>query len=80
MIDAQLTLDASAVLAYVSGSTGLGELLGEVAEEKHRFAVPAMCLVEAGMQLDEASWPMLDVATQHPDVYGDGIDTVLIED
>ncbi|GAA2644470.1 hypothetical protein GCM10010399_92960 [Dactylosporangium fulvum] len=127
MIDAQLTLDTSAVLAYVAGSTGLGELLGEVAEEKRRFAVPAACLVEAGLQLDEASWPMLDVlaghpsavvvgldaaewkahasaaalfgsagagaaallvaqgdvwyvATLNPDAYGDGIDTVLIED
>ncbi|GAA2347187.1 hypothetical protein [Dactylosporangium salmoneum] len=127
MTDAQLALDTSAVLAYVAGSTGLGELLGEVTEEKHRFAIPAVCLVEAGLKLDEASWPMLDVlarhpaavvvgldaagwkphasaaalfgspgagaaallvaegqvwyvATRSPDVYGDAVDTVLIED
>lgn len=127
MIDAQLTLDTSAVLAFTAGSTALGELLSEVTEEEHRFALPAACLIEAGLQLDEASWPMLDVlaghpaavvvgleaaewknhasaaalfggagsgaaallvaqgqvwyvATLQPDVYGDGIDTVLIED
>ncbi len=123
----QLVLDTSAVLAYVAGSTGLGELLGEVADEKAQFAVPAVCLVEAAGVLTDAAWPMLDVlaghpnavitaldaaewrhhasaalifdgvgngaaallvaqghvlyvATTHPAVYGDGIDTVLIED
>ncbi|MER7280471.1 hypothetical protein ABT369_39140 [Dactylosporangium sp. NPDC000244] len=74
MIDAQLVLDTSAVLAYVAGSTGLGELLGEVTEEKHRFAVPALCLVEAGVRLDEASWPMLDVLAQHPAAVVVGLD------
>jgi hypothetical protein len=74
VIDAQLALDTSAVLAYVSGSTGLGELLGEVTEEKHRFAVPAVCLIEAGLQLDEASWSMLDVLARHPSAVVVGLD------
>ena len=74
MIAAQLALDTSAVLAYVAGSTALGELLGEVTEEKHRFIVPAVCLVEAGPQLDEASWPMLDVLAQHPAAIVAGLD------
>jgi hypothetical protein len=74
VIDAQLALDTSAVLAYVAGSTGLGELLGEVAEEKHLAAIPAVCLIEAGLQLDEASWPMLDVLIGHPSVVVVGLD------
>ncbi|MEV6924193.1 hypothetical protein AB0M46_06730 [Dactylosporangium sp. NPDC051485] len=74
MTEAQLALDTSAVLAYVAGSAGLGELLGEVTEEKHQFAVPAVCLVEAGLQLDEASWPMLDVLAQHPAAVVVGLD------
>ncbi|MGI5247608.1 hypothetical protein [Dactylosporangium sp. CA-139066] len=74
MINAQLTLDTSTVLAYVAGSTGLGELLGEVAEEKAAVAVPAICLIEAGVQLDEAAWPMLDVLTGHPSVVVVGLD------
>lgn len=127
MTHAQITLDTSAVLAYVAGSTGLGELLGEIADEKAQFAVPAVCLVEAALLLTDEAWPMLDVlaghpnavvvsldagewrnhassalifggtgngaaallvaqgrvlyvATLQPDVYGDGIDTVAIED
>ncbi len=62
----QLALDTSAVLAYVAGSRGLGELLGEVADEKAQFAVPAVCLVEAALLLTDEAWPMLDLLAAHP--------------
>jgi hypothetical protein len=64
--EAQFTLDTTAVLAYVAGSHGLGELLGEVADEKARFAVPAICLVEAATMLEDVAWPMLDLLAGHP--------------
>ncbi len=66
MTDAQLALDTTAVLAYVAGSRSLGELLGEIADEKARFAVPAVCLLEASEALEDAAWPMLDLLAAHP--------------
>lgn len=62
----QLALDTSAVLAYVAGSHGLGELLGEIADEKGQFAIPAGCLVEAALLLTDEAWPMLDLLAAHP--------------
>ncbi|GAB3847240.1 hypothetical protein ACFPIJ_40545 [Dactylosporangium cerinum] len=66
MTEAQFALDTTAVLAYVAGSHSLGELLGEIADEKARFAVPAVCLVEAATMLENVAWPMLDLLAAHP--------------
>lgn len=70
----QLALDTSAVLAYVAGSRGLGELLGEIADEKNQFAVPAIALVEAAGVLSDPAWPMLDVLAGHPSAVVTGVD------
>lgn len=72
----QLALDTSGILAYVAGSRGLGELLGEIADEKNQFAVPASALVEAAGMLTDPAWPMLDVLAGHPSAVVTSLDAV----
>lgn len=60
-----VALDTSAVLAYVAGSRGLGELLGEFLIEEELFAVPASALIEAAGMLTDPAWPMLDLLAAH---------------
>jgi hypothetical protein len=73
-VTVQLALDTSGVLAYVAGSRGLGELLGEIADEKNQFAVPASALVEAAGMLTDPAWLMLDVLAGHPAAVVTGLD------
>jgi hypothetical protein len=49
----RLILDTSAVSAYINGSIHVGELLIEIQEEEDiQFAVPVICLAEAGTVTD----------------------------
>ena len=66
MTQAQFALDTTAILAYVAGSHSLGELLGEIADEKAQFAIPAVALIEAATMLEDVAWPMLDLLAGHP--------------
>jgi hypothetical protein len=50
----KLVLDSSAALSYSMGAAQVGEALGELLEEPGwRFAVPAICLAEAGAIADD---------------------------
>jgi PIN domain nuclease of toxin-antitoxin system len=50
----RLILDTSAVLAYIKGSIHVGELITELQDEADiRFAVPVLCLAEAGTVSDD---------------------------
>ncbi|HZM79186.1 MAG TPA: hypothetical protein VFC19_25935 [Candidatus Limnocylindrales bacterium] len=50
----KLVLDSSAALSYSMGAPQVGEALGELLEEPGwRFAVPAVCLAEAGAITDD---------------------------
>ena len=56
----KLVLDSSAALAYSMGAPRVGEVLGELFEEPGwRFAVPAVCLAEAGAITDDGDLLML---------------------
>lgn len=56
----KLVLDSSAALAYSMGAPQVAEALGELLEEPgSRFAVPAVCLAEAGAITDDGDLLML---------------------
>ena len=56
----KMVLDSSAALAYSMGAPQVGEALGELFEEPDwRFAVPALCLAEAGAITDDGDLLML---------------------
>ncbi len=63
---ARLTLDTTTVAAYALGSEDVGEVLRELADEGARFAIPAVCVVEAAVQLPDKAWPLLDVLVRLP--------------
>lgn len=55
-----VVLDSSAALSYSMGSHQVGEALGALLEEPGtRFAVPAVCLAEAGAIADDSELLML---------------------
>jgi len=72
---ARLTLDTTAVAAYALGSEDVGEVLRELADEGARFAVPAVCVVEAAKQLPDKAWPLLDVLIRLPHAVTVALDT-----
>jgi hypothetical protein len=61
-----LLLDATAILAYCQGSVDVGETISEVTDNGYEFAVLAVSLVEAGIQLQPDQMPMLDMLIRHP--------------
>jgi len=55
-----MVLDSSAALSYSMGAPQVGEALAELFEEPDwRFAVPAVCLAEAGAITDSSDLLML---------------------
>lgn len=64
--DIHLVLDTSAIIAYAHTSIHVGETIAEVADEDGRFAVPVVCLAEAGRRLLGAEDPRLRLLVQHP--------------
>ncbi|GAA2715572.1 hypothetical protein ACFY2R_29880 [Micromonospora olivasterospora] len=58
-------LDASAIVAYCSGSVSVGEVIAEITDEGAGFAVPDVCLIEAARRLDVDQWPALDLLVAH---------------
>lgn len=62
----KLVLDTTAITAYAHGSVPVGELVAEVTDEHGAFAVPVLCLVEAGAVLDMDDWATVDVLLRHP--------------
>jgi hypothetical protein len=63
--DIRLILDTSAALAYTTTSVRLGETIVEVVDEGARFAVPVLCLVEAGRLVEEKLADRLDLLVAH---------------
>lgn len=61
----QAVLDATAVMRYAGGRVSVGEILAEITDEGLAFAVPDLCLIEAGRRLDTDLWPALDMLVNH---------------
>lgn len=63
--DIRLILDTSAALAYTTTSVALGETIVEVVDEGAQFAVPVLCLVEAGRLVEEKLTDRLALLVAH---------------
>ncbi|MDP9794527.1 hypothetical protein J2S43_003039 [Catenuloplanes nepalensis] len=59
----RVVLDTSAILAYCRESVGVGELIGEIADENGTVGLPMLCLAEARTRLADAD--LLDVLATH---------------
>ncbi|MDG4832380.1 hypothetical protein O7627_24175 [Solwaraspora sp. WMMD1047] len=71
--DIHLILDASAIIAYAHASIHVGETIAEIADEEGRFAVPTVCLAEAGRRLLGADDPRVLLLVQHPHAVVTGV-------
>jgi hypothetical protein len=62
----RLVLDTTAVAAFAQGSPHVGEPIREVSDEGGMFAVPVLCLAEAGAMAKADELSLLDVLAGHP--------------
>jgi len=64
----KLVLDVSAVAAYAEGRTlDVGDLIEQVVDEGNEFAVPLLCLAEAGHQAKSLEvFARLRILAGHP--------------
>jgi hypothetical protein len=61
----RLVLDTTAVAAFAEGSPHVGEPIREICDEGAAFAVPVLCLAEAGATARSGELPLLDVLAAH---------------
>lgn len=60
----RVVLDTSAILAFLKGSTTVGETIAQVAEEGYLFGLPVTCLAEASRSV--ADTDRLELLVNHP--------------
>jgi hypothetical protein len=65
---AAITLDTTAVMAYVEGTNGVGPMLARASERGEQAIVPALCLADAYRQVDSEGALLLDLLHDSPTI------------